>query len=68
MGSSLPADDVSVDRIDGLNNGNDQATHVDNVDVTVVNNEVVNNKMNENSVNDVGSNVVNNNLVVNEGE
>ena len=69
VGSSLPTDDVLVDRIDGLNNGNDQATHVDNVDVTVVNNEVVNNKMNENSVNnDVGSNVVNNNLVVNEGE
>ena len=76
VGSSLPADDVSVDSIDGLNNGNDQATHVDNVDVTVVNNVVVNNKVNENSVNnDIvghnivnnnGSNVVNNNLVVNE--
>ena len=76
VGSSLPADDVSVDSIDGLNNGNDRATHVDNVDVTVVNNVVVNNKVNENSVNnDIvghnvvnnnGSNVVNNNLVVNE--
>lgn len=69
VGSSLPADDVSVDSIDGINN-------VDNVVDTVVNNEVVNNKVNENSViNDVvannevnsnGSNVVNNNLVINE--
>ena len=76
VGSSLPADDVSVDSIDGINTGSNQVTHVDNVDDTVVNNEVVNNKVNGNSVNnDVvgnnvvnnnGSNVVNNNLVMNE--
>ena len=75
VGSFLPADDVSVESIDGINNSNNQVTHVDNVDDTVVNNEVVNNKVNENSVNDVvgnnvvnnnGSNVVNNNLVMNE--
>lgn len=75
VGSSLPADDVSVDSIDGINTANNQVTHVDNVDDTVVNNEVVNNKVNENSVNNVvgnnvvnnnGSNVVNNNLVMNE--
>ena len=61
VGSSLPADNVSVDSID-----------VDNVDNTVVNNEVVNNKVNKNSVdndvvvNDNESNVVNNNLVMKE--
>ena len=55
-GSSLPADDVSVDSIDGINN-------VDNVVNTVVNNEVMNNKVNENSVNNdvVGNNEVNSN-------
>ena len=73
VGSSLLGDDAS-DSIDGINSGNDQATHVDNV--AVVNNVVANNKVNENSVNNGvvehnvvsnnGSNVVNNNLVVNE--
>ena len=76
VGSSLPADDVSVDSIDGINTGNNQVTHVENVDDTIVNNEAVNNKVNENSVNNdvvgnnvvnnYGSNVVNNNLVMNE--
>ena len=77
VGSSLPADDASVDSIDldcpahGISN----VTHVDNVDSTVVNNEVVNNKVNENLVNNdvVGNNVnnnssnaVNNDLVIND--
>ena len=77
VGSSLPADDASVDSIDldcpahGISN----VTLVDNIDSTVVNNEVVNNKVNENLVNNdvVGNNVnnnssneVNNDLVIND--
>ena len=77
VGSSLPADDASVDSIDldcpahGISN----VSHVDNVDSTLVNNEVVNNKVNENLVNNdvVGNNVnnnssnaVNNDLVIND--
>ena len=70
VGSSFPANNVSVESIDvdysanGISNGNNQVTHVDNVDITVVDNEVVNNNLvNENSVNndEVGNNVVNNN-------
>ena len=79
VGSQFPADNVSVDSIDvdfsanGISNGNNQVTHVDNVENTVVDNEVNNNVVNnnlvdENSVNNdvVGNNVVNSNLVVNE--
>ena len=72
VGSDLPADNVSVDSIDGDNH----VTHIDHVEHTVVDNEVVNNKVSNNLVNenlvnnDVvgnnGSKVVNNNLIVNE--
>ena len=88
VGSDLPADNVSVDSIDvdysanGISNGDNHVTHVDNVENAVVDNEVVNNKVVNNNlvneslvnndvvgnnvVNNNGSKIVNNNLVVNE--
>ena len=77
VGSSFPADNVSVDSIDGISNENNLVVDVDNIDITVEDNEVMSNKevnnnlANGNLVNNdvVGNNVVNNNgsnVVMNE--